>query len=254
VLTRVVRVAVALLALVPLAGVVRLPRLRRDGWSGDVTLEIVVFVVVAGACAWSRRPDRVPRVSHPLGSPFVSGTWCVVQGGPSRLVNHHAPAHAQRRALDLVRLRRSGARSSGLFPADLHGYACYGEPLVAPCDGTVVRVVDTLGEQVPQRARLVPPYGNQVRIDTGAEIVVLAHLRPGSVRVQVGQSVRQGEPVGEVGNSGNTTEPHLHLHAERDGAGLGLRFVGVRGALRRGDWLPSHPGPVGHDSHVNAQG
>jgi hypothetical protein len=49
-----------------------------------------------------------------------------------------------------------------------------------------------------------------------------------------GQSVRAGDLLGEVGNSGNTTEPHLHIHAERDGLGLDLRFADVSGGLHRG--------------------
>lgn len=241
VLTRATRNAVVLLASVPLAAAVRLPRLRRDGWTGRLTLDVAVLVLVAAACAWSRRPDPATPISHPLCSPFLTGTWCVVQGGPSRLVNHHVPADAQRRALDLVRLSATGARARGLFPADLHRYGSYGEPLVAPCCGTVVTVVDALDDQPPQQTRLAPPYGNQVRIDTGHEIVVLAHLRPGSVPVKVGQRLRQGDPIGQVGNSGNTTEPHLHLHAERDGMGLALQFDGLRRAPRRGDRLHSEP-------------
>ncbi|MFE2487975.1 hypothetical protein ACFXGR_32770 [Streptomyces mirabilis] len=46
-----------------------------------------------------------------------------------------------------------------------------------------------------------------------------------------------GQLLGEVGNSGNTTEPHLHLHAERDGLGLDLRFTIITGTLHRGHTL-----------------
>ena len=234
VMTRAVRALVVVLALVPMAAAVRLPGLRAGGWSSGLTLEVAVLVAVAAACAWSRRPDRLEPVSSPLSSPFRSGTWYVVQGGPSLLLNHHVPAAPQRRALDLVLLRPSGARAAGLFPAALHSYAGYGQDVLAPCDGTVRRIVDTVPDEAPRHARLAPPYGNQVRIDTGRETVVLAHLRPGSVRVHVGQRVRRGDVLGEVGNSGNTSEPHLHLHAERDGVGLAMRFVGVAGPLRRG--------------------
>ncbi|MFD8392116.1 M23 family metallopeptidase [Streptomyces sp. NPDC059680] len=52
--------------------------------------------------------------------------------------------------------------------------------------------------------------------------------------VTTGQKVRAGQLVGEVGNSGNTAEPHLHLHAERDGVGLDLAFTDVGGFFHRG--------------------
>ncbi|MFE0461586.1 peptidoglycan DD-metalloendopeptidase family protein [Kitasatospora sp. NPDC058965] len=86
----------------------------------------------------------------------------------------------------------------------------------------------------PPTLRYAPPYGNHVVLDTGDAVVKLAHLRPGSVTVTVGQHVEAGRLLGEVGNSGNSTEPHLHLHAERDGQGLDLRFTGIRGPLHRG--------------------
>jgi murein DD-endopeptidase MepM/ murein hydrolase activator NlpD len=66
-----------------------------------------------------------------------------------------------------------------------------------------------------------------VRIDSGTEIVTVAHLRPGSVAVAVGEQVRAGQFLGAVGSSGNSFAPHLHLQAERDGVGLDLRFAGV---------------------------
>jgi len=91
------------------------------------------------------------------------------------------------------------------------------------------------------RARYQPAYGNHVFIDTGREIVELAHLRPGSLTVRQGDMVRVGRLIGETGNSGNTTEPHLHLHAERDGVGLDLRFTGMAGRLYRGRVIRTFP-------------
>jgi murein DD-endopeptidase MepM/ murein hydrolase activator NlpD len=69
--------------------------------------------------------------------------------------------------------------------------------------------------------------------------VVLAHLRLGTVSVTAGDVVRVGQLLGEVGNSGRSTEPHLHIHAERDGTGLDLQFIGVTGGLYRGRTIPT---------------
>jgi murein DD-endopeptidase MepM/ murein hydrolase activator NlpD len=88
--------------------------------------------------------------------------------------------------------------------------------------------------------------GNHVILRCGEAEIVLAHMRQGSIMVDPGDTVAEGDPLGEVGNSGATSEPHLHIHAQRpagpdapplSGAPLGLRIDGrflVRGDRLRG--------------------
>ncbi len=180
----------------------------------------------------ARRHRWGTAVSAPLEFPCDSGAWYIGQGG-GRGLNHHHLVPPQRGALDIIKVGPRGTRSrlAARRPAD---YACYGTPLFAPCAGTVSLAVDRYPDQVPGRPLYGPVFGNEVRIDTGSETVLLCHLRPGSVRVRTGDRVRAGDLLGEIGNSGNSTEPHLHLHAERDGVGLELRFAGVSGGLWRG--------------------
>jgi murein DD-endopeptidase MepM/ murein hydrolase activator NlpD len=97
----------------------------------------------------------------------------------------------------------------------------------------VLRAADAYPDQIPFQPWPGPAAGNHVRIGTGTEEVLLAHLRPGSVQVARGDLVRRGQVIGQVGNSGNSTEPHLHIHAERNGTGLRLRFEGIK-RLSRG--------------------
>jgi murein DD-endopeptidase MepM/ murein hydrolase activator NlpD len=66
----------------------------------------------------------------------------------------------------------------------------------------------------PDRARLA---GNHVMLECGGIEILLAHLREGSVRVDAGDQVAQGQLLGVVGNSGNSFEPHLHVRAQRRG-------------------------------------
>ena len=92
----------------------------------------------------------------------------------------------------------------------------YGAPLYAVADGTVVSTVDNLPDIPPRAApNLSGPQdygGNSVSIKIGpARYAVYAHLQPGSVRVRRGQRVRTGQIIGRLGNSGNTTAPHLHF-------------------------------------------
>jgi murein DD-endopeptidase MepM/ murein hydrolase activator NlpD len=54
----------------------------------------------------------------------------------------------------------------------------------------------------------------------------MAHMQDGSIMVEAGMKVKAGQEIGAVGNSGNTTEPHLHIHAELNGEGVPLRFSG----------------------------
>lgn len=72
--------------------------------------------------------------------------------------------------------------------------------------------------------------GNFVVIDCGDFAIALAHLRQGSVLVEEGDRVQVGDPVGEMGNSGNSSKPHLHIHAQRcipEGAPFGGEPLGL---------------------------
>ncbi|WP_244189497.1 M23 family metallopeptidase [Streptomyces incarnatus] len=194
--------------------------------------------VAAAVCAgviWTlfrrRRHRWGTPLSAPLRFPLRGGAWYVGQGGGKGL-NHHFSISEQRGALDIVAVDRAhGRKRPG---TGLESYLVYGAKLYAPCDGVVISAADGLPDQEPGLIRFGPLYGNHVFIDTGHEVVKMAHLRPGSVAVSTGQNVRAGQLVGEVGNSGNTTEPHLHLHAERDGVGLDLAFTDVGGFFHRG--------------------
>lgn len=217
-------------ALTGLASAYRLPALP----TGHLTLALAAsLTLLAGAVFLVARARlhhwRTP-VSQPLLFP-LEGAWYVIQGG-GRPLNHHAPVPEQRAALDLVSLGPHGTRTRP--GRDLTDYAAYGRPVRSPCRGRVISAATTIADQRPGEIRYQPLYGNHVFLDTGHEIVKLAHLRQGSVTVRPGDTVEPGDLLGEVGNSGNSTEPHLHFHAERDGVGLDLRFTDVGGRFYRG--------------------
>jgi hypothetical protein len=155
----------------------------------------------------------------------VAGTWWVYWGGPEERQNYHVVAPDQRHAFDLVKWRHGGtARAAGT--RNKH-YFAFGRRVVAPADAVVVEARDGVRDNRPRLELENPaaPAGNHVLLDLGGRYALLAHLRRGSVDVQAGQRVRAGETIGRVGNSGNSSEPHLHVHVQDSPtlfAGIGL--------------------------------
>ncbi len=148
-----------------------------------------------------------------LSFPLRSGVYYVGQGGNTRIINQHHASKAQRYALDIVKLNALGTRALGLYPKSPKRYAIYGKFIYSPCEGTISEAVDGLPDNIPPNTDIRNPAGNHVVIDCLGVRVVMAHMMQGSLKVQKGDSVKEGQLLGKVGNSGNTSEPHLHIHA-----------------------------------------
>lgn len=197
-----------------------------------------------------------------LDLPFA-GTW-LVQNSPARRVpSHGTHLFATTYAIDFVAVRgRSTAgvrdRRTALGTEPPERFHAFGLPVLAPAAGTVIAVHDgepdhearrspvaLLGYALTQasRARRGGPAlaGNHVvlALDDRAAYVVLAHLRAGSVAVRPGQRVATGDEVGRCGNSGNSTQPHVHVQVmdgpdPRVARGVPLAFRGYRERVRGG--------------------
>lgn len=147
-----------------------------------------------------------------LRLPF-GGEWYVVWGGRDIAQNYHAANPGQRFAYDFLRLV-DGSTHTG-DGSELAHYHCWDQPILAPAGGRVVEAVDGLPDQQIGTTNARQPAGNHVVLDLGAgEYALLAHFRQGSVRVRPGQQVAAGHELGRCGNSGNTSEPHLHFHLQ----------------------------------------
>jgi hypothetical protein len=217
----------------------------RLGWIGTVGAlgATVVFLGVSGHALRGRRPPPGEPVT--LSFPMEGGTFLVASGGSNSLVNPHlgtlAPAfrayRGQSYAVDLVAVGRWGSRSRGLTSPDPADYAVFGTVVRAPCDGTVVRAFDAAPDMpVPVRSR-DPIEGNHVILDCGGTWVVMAHLQSGSVEVAEGRTIADGAPIGRVGNSGQSDEPHLHIHAQTPGS-TAEPMSGEPLPVRFGAWWP----------------
>ena len=128
---------------------------------------------------------------------------------------------AQRYAIDWVRYRLvNGLGTTWSGPEDKNSsYFCYGAPIYSMAPGKVIEVLDEIPENIPHSGKIAIDVnffnagGNNVVVDIGYGLYAFyAHMRPGTVTVKVGDEVTAGEILGHVGNSGNSTEPHLHAH------------------------------------------
>jgi murein DD-endopeptidase len=159
-----------------------------------------------------------------IGPPLRGGDWYAA--GLSNASHHRravldlggTPRIAQRFAVDWVRIGASGQTYAG--DRALNGsYYAYGQEVRAVADGVVTAALDGVPENVP--GNVPPPNleqagGNFLLVDVGGgRSTFYAHLIPGSPRVRVGDTVRRGDVLGLVGNSGNSTAPHLHFHVAR---------------------------------------
>ncbi len=172
----------------------------------------------------------------------VSGRWIVLWGGDTRKLNAHHDFPNQRFALDLLGLGEDGKtyKGSGRNNED---YYAFGRDVLAPSDGVVTDVIEGVRDNDPGSPNQFSALGNAVFIEHRShEISVLAHLKLGTVKVRVGENVKRGQPIGVCGNSGNSSEPHLHFHLQntpviQDGAGIKIFFdqvlLGKTRALKR---------------------
>lgn len=169
-----------------------------------------------------------------LAYPF-QGRWLVQNSPANRVPSHGTPFFATAYAIDFVPVDERGrsarlSLASILRPEPPELFPGFGRQLTAPAPGVVVAVHD--GEPDHEAFRGLPSIryaltqkrraangwsalgGNHVIIElrTG-EFVALCHLQHGSLRVSAGQSVAVGDEIGQCGNSGNSTEPHVHMQA-----------------------------------------
>ena len=145
--------------------------------------------------------------------PF-DGLWYVAWGGDTVVENYHVVSRDQRHAFDIM-VWKDGATHAGDGSAN-EDYWAYGQPVLAPAGGTVVTAVDGLPDQAPQtETDTLNSAGNHLVIEVAdGEYVLIAHMQSGSLTVAKGDVVVSGQQIGLVGNSGNTSEPHIHIHAQ----------------------------------------
>lgn len=179
----------------------------------------------SGPSAFAETVQATPTSGTPplnLGPPVRPGTWYSSESCCGN--THHrrglAPINGrfsvpQRFAIDWYRVGRQGQTWEG-DPTQLTSYLSYRQPVVASAGGTVVEVQDGIADNPPPVTPPVPPIentvGNHVTLEVApGRYLLYAHLKPGSLKVREGDRVAPGQVLGLIGNSGNSTTPHLHF-------------------------------------------
>ena len=148
---------------------------------------------------------------------------------------------SQRYAIDWVQYGTvDGKRTTWKGPEDKNeSYLCWDKPIYSVAAGTVIDASDGMPENVPHSGKHVVEInfnnaaGNHAVIEIAPHRYVLyAHMRPGSVTVKTGDQVALGQVIGNVGNTGSSEEPHLHMHIDDEPSFLG--GDGVPYAFTRG--------------------
>ncbi len=178
-------------------------------------------------------PIPVPERHHTVLSLPFDGQWFVLWGGDTRELNHHHDTPNQRYAFDFVVVDNFGKTHKGEGKRN-EDYFAFGRPVLAPADGVVTDVITGVRDNVPGSMNPYAAVGNSVIIEHRQyEVSCLGHFKQGSIRVKVGDSVKRGQILGFCGNSGNSSEPHIHYHLQntpiiQDGSGIRCRFDKVR--------------------------
>ena len=170
-----------------------------------------------------------------LEFPLRDGRYYIALGGSHIVINNHLRTRpsSQDFAIDINKLGPLGGASANPFGSDNNLHHIFGEPVYAPCSGTVTEAASHVADNAGASMDVNPAdgTGNYAYIDCGDFVVALVHMQANSVRVSAGDRVETGDLIGRVGNSGFSQEPHLHFQAARrlaDGslAAMPMRFNG----------------------------
>ncbi|MFG2615706.1 M23 family metallopeptidase [Streptomyces anulatus] len=212
------------------------------GWATTFLPATVVLALMAATMTLQVRaasPQGDPRPPVEVDPP-VTGRWTALNSPADKVPSHGTHVYGQTYAIDIVADPETGEGEPSARPAFRwlwpvvrrnRAFPAFGAPLLAVADATVVRASDGQRDHLSRNSLPALAYlmliegnvrsivgahrviGNHVILDLGeGTFAVYAHVRRGSLQVKAGDRVRAGQWLGQVGNSGNTTEPHLHFH------------------------------------------
>jgi hypothetical protein len=205
--------------------------------SVPVPAKVLHRIKFLGATSPSPKPDTPANVAYTvapievetkiphIGAPLSGAGW-VALNGCCEVGVHRASSIscngslnlAQRFAIDWMQLDKNGRLINGAA-SDVSGYVGYGAQVLAVADGAVIGIEDSLEDQKPgsmpdpKSINIGNVDGNHIVLDLGGGVYAFyAHLQKGSLTVKPGEQVKRSQVLAKLGNTGNSSAPHLHFH------------------------------------------
>jgi hypothetical protein len=186
------------------------------GWLG--MLRRIVLIAIFGVLLFQLIKGNIyEEEAVNLQFPLRNGKFYIMQGGNSRISNLFHGRFSKSRygyAMDIGKLNKWGNRGGNVFSEKLEDYEIFNDTVYAPCNGKVLKTLDTVRDNKPGILNTNPVHGNHIIIEFNNKKyrLYMVHLRKGSMMVKAGQKVKTGQPLALQGNSGFTIEPHMHIH------------------------------------------
>jgi len=191
------------------------------------------------------KPSDLPQLERNTTKmilPF-NEVWFVFWGGTTVANNYHVAHENQKYAYDILMVKEGKSYHGNSKKND--SYYVFGKEVIAPCNAKVVKVITGVHDNIPGDLNPKQLTGNTIVLETdNKEYLLFAHLKEKSIIVQKGQVVKKGDLLALCGNSGNTTEPHLHLSLQNvidmniaTGAKLFFEKILVNGKIEE-DYIP----------------
>jgi len=200
----------------------------------------MLFLLITRRSNFPSKDNFISKVDYIL--PF-NGKWTVINGGVDKNLSHSWSIYTQRYAYDFFILDDEGNTFDG-DNKSLKSYFCYRKDIIAPADGVVVKAYDKHKDSYVDGKKAYCASQNMI----GNNIVIkhcdneysaIAHIMPHSIMVNVGDTVKQGDVIAKCGNSGNTSQPHIHFQLQTGksfffSAGLPIAFSSIRAQEKTG--------------------
>ena len=185
----------------------------------ETVIWIIAFIIIDISIILSKIKKKN---SYTLAFPFKNGQFLVIDGGDGKksyFSNYHYYGwkrknvknyYSMRFATDIIKLNKYGFANSKILSSSNEDYNIYGEKVYSPVEGEVVKVILNEDDNIPY-GKLPNKSGNQITIKNGNYYISLYHFKKDTIVVNLGQKLKVGDYLGQVGNSGYSSRPHFHI-------------------------------------------
>lgn len=188
--------------------------------TGIIILNLILLINIFRGYTYDEEPVY-------LSFPFKTGLYYVIEGGNGEvlsMINYHYTSKPfvnlkinkpMKYATDIVKLNYVGRESTHFLSTNLNDYEMFNEILYSPCDGEIVKIIDSYDNNKAYSDNPPFSFGNMIVIRTGDVYILMAHLDKDSIKVKLFDKVKEGQPIAAIGNSGLSNRPHLHIQASK---------------------------------------